>query len=100
METLKSTKVLTVLLCINLLETLSFYQNTTRKELCSICIAHLRYLLRELNRDLTSTECTQVKRGFWRSYQKFRIPRWLHSAYVDVLRTPPIPEKALDTIEP
>ena len=89
MDTMKTCKVLTVLLCIELLSSLQLHRHSVRDNLRGNAVAYLECLLRELRRDLVDEELNRTKSGFWRSYQKFMIPRWLHNCYVEILRTRP-----------
>lgn len=89
MDSGKNSKVLTTLLCIELLNNLNLHQSSVRDKLRKEAIAYLECLLRELRRDLLDCDLDKAKKGFWRGYQMVRLPHWLHDCYVSVLQTKP-----------
>lgn len=94
METMKCSKVLVVMMCIRLLHAMPLQDSSIRNGLRNDIVELLKELLRELRRDLLDEELNKTRRCFWRSYQVFRIPKWLHNCYVDVLQIPPVAKGA------
>ena len=89
MDSVKNNKVLTTLLCIELLQNLNLHKFSVRDRLRKDAVAYLECLLRELRRDLLNCELDKAKKGFWRGYQMVRLPHWLNDCYIAVLQTKP-----------
>lgn len=83
---MRTQKILVVSLCIRLLETLVFKENSTRDALHFDSLYYLRRLLRECKRDQMNDETECVKRTFWRIFRVGGLPVYLRDAWMETLR--------------
>lgn len=83
---MRTQKILIVSLCIRLLETLVFAENSVRADHYYNILYHLKRLLRECKRDQTNgaTEC--VKRPLWNFFRVGGLPIYLRDAWIETLR--------------
>ena len=86
---MRTRKIIVVSLCIRLLETLVFKENTTRANHYYDIIYYLKKLLRECKRDQTQDETECVKRPFWNFFRVGGLPIYLRDAWVETLRCLP-----------
>lgn len=83
---MRTQKILIVNLCIRLLETIVFAENSTRADLYYNILYYLKRLLRECKRDQTNGETEEVKRTFWQNFRVGGLPIYLRDAWVETLR--------------
>lgn len=83
---MRTQKILVVSLCIRLLETLVFIENTTRADHYYNILYYLKRLLRECKRDQTNDETEEAKRAFWKTFRVGCLPIYLRDAWVETLR--------------
>lgn len=83
---MRTQKILVVSLCIRLLETIMFKENSTRDALHFDSLYYLRRLLRECKRDQTNDETECAKRPLWNIFRVGGLPIYLRDAWVETLR--------------
>lgn len=83
---MRTQKILVISLCIRLLETIVFAENSTRADLYYNILYYLKRLLRECKRDQTNDETECAKRTFWQNFRVGGLPIYLRDAWVETLR--------------
>ena len=83
---MRTQKILIVTLCIRLLETIVFKENTARDQHHYNILYLLRLLLRECKRDQTNDETECVKRPLWNIFRVGGLPIYLRDAWAETLR--------------
>ena len=83
---MRTQKILVISLCIRLLETLAFEENTSRSEHLYNILYYLKRLLRECKRDQTNSDTEQVKRVLWKIFRVGGLPIYLRDSWMETLR--------------
>lgn len=83
---MRTRKIIVVSLCIRLLETLVFKENSVRADYYFNILYDLKRLLRECKRDQTQDETECVKRPLWNFFRVGGLPIYLRDAWVETLR--------------
>lgn len=83
---MRTQKILVISLCIRLLNTIGFKENTYRSYLMRDILELLSALLRECKRDLRNDETECAKRTFWNIFRVGGLPIYLRDAWVETLR--------------